>query len=89
MLWTLAILIPIVAILSDTYIKAKKLELEKLYGKGKYKELEVLQKEVERLSQENTQLKERMQNIETIVTFPDWEMMQEAKRQSLLGEKDR
>lgn len=58
--------IPIVAILSSTYIKALKLKVEK--GGGM---LEKDRKLLERLLSENSELRKRVENLETITTDSD------------------
>ena len=66
MIWVLvplmAMSIPIVAILSK--------------NKGKLQKKDYLQllNELENLKKENKQLKNRVENIETIVTEPDWDI---------------
>ncbi len=59
--------IPIVAILSNTLLKIKKLELEKI-DKATKDDPQLLQV-VSALVKENAELKKRVENVETIVTL--------------------
>ncbi len=59
----MALSIPIIAILSDVYLKRKKV------GAGS----DSLQREIARLRETNAELINRIENLETIVTSADWE----------------
>lgn len=67
--------IPIVAILADTYIKAKKLDAQSGLGRADSRQMEALQKEVRSLLDENRRLQERVHNLETIVTDVDFDVL--------------
>ncbi|MBB3698282.1 hypothetical protein KMW28_17015 [Flammeovirga yaeyamensis] len=58
----MALSIPIVAILANSKGKLKKKDYQRLL------------EELENLKIENKQLKDRVENIETIVTEPDWDI---------------
>jgi hypothetical protein len=64
--------VPITAILSATFLKYKKLELQQ--GKGSKQissELEQMVRITKSLAKENTELRQRIENLETIVTLGD------------------
>jgi uncharacterized protein YlxW (UPF0749 family) len=62
--------VPIVAILSGTYIKSRKMALDK--GGVDKAELETLLRALTKLNDENRQLKQRIENLETIVATPEY-----------------
>lgn len=68
----LVMLLPITAVLADTYLKGKRLGGFQGVGNGDVKKLVT---ELERLKTENAQLKERMHNVETIVTSHDYDAL--------------
>lgn len=59
----LGILTGIIAIITNAYVKVQKMKIESL-GTG---EKQLLLDKINKLEQENAQLKERMENVETIV----------------------
>jgi hypothetical protein len=59
--------IPISGILTNAYLKAKRMELERGGGALKKDDLLLLQKALK----ENEELKKRIENLEEIVTDPD------------------
>ncbi len=64
--------VPITAILSATFLKYKKLELQQ--GKEKNQttaQLEQILKMTQSLAKENAELRQRIENLETIVTLGD------------------
>jgi len=71
----LALSIPVVAILSNAYVKIKKIEFEQNTQSFNKEQLDQLMNQFEDLQQENELLKERLSNIETIVAEPDWEQL--------------
>ena len=71
----IALCIPVVAILSNAYVKVKKMELEHMASSESYRAVQELEEKVTRLQDENSLLKERVLNIETIVAEPDWELL--------------
>ncbi len=62
--------IPIVAILSQTYLKAKNGDSEK--NKIGKKELAALLEAMQEVNEENKVLRKRIENLETIVASEDW-----------------
>ena len=74
-IFILVLAIPIIAILSDAYIKVQKMRSSKFWGEEGEKKIEGLEKTVQELKSENKGLKERIQNLETIVTHPDWDLL--------------
>jgi hypothetical protein len=62
--------IPIVAILSQTYLKAKNGDAEK--NKIGKKELATLLEAMQEVNEENKVLRKRIENLETIVASEDW-----------------
>ncbi len=62
--------IPIVAILSQTYLKAKSGDAEK--NKIGKKELATLLEAMQEVNEENKVLRKRIENLETIVASEDW-----------------
>ncbi|WP_448519007.1 hypothetical protein [Rhodoflexus sp.] len=64
--------VPITGILSATFLKYKKLELQQSKDNGHTaKALEQLTHMVNKLAKENTELRQRVENLETIVTLGD------------------
>lgn len=64
--------VPITAILSATFLKYKKLELQQgKDSKHTSAELEQMVRITKSLAKENTELRQRIENLETIVTLGD------------------
>jgi hypothetical protein len=62
--------VPIIAILSQTYLKLKSNETDK--GKLGKKELAALVAALQDVNEENKILRKRIENLETIVASEDW-----------------
>lgn len=84
----MALSIPIVAILADAYLKGKRIT-----GGA---DVSGLQKQIEQLKKENTDLRERLHHVETIVTSRDYEALPPAyddltiaKKSEILAERVR
>ncbi|MCS7017667.1 MAG: hypothetical protein RMJ87_05700 [Cytophagales bacterium] len=64
--------VPITAILSATFLKYKKLELQQSQNRSADKQLiERLLQNTETLVKANTELQKRIENLETIITLGD------------------
>ena len=79
----MGILIPIfgiltgmVAIIASTYLKAKKMEIDKLNaGGGNLSHFKNLNEKLELLEKENELLKQRLHNVELIATSKEWDLL--------------
>ena len=65
--------IPIIAILSDAWVKSRKMTLDNDHLRHQAEVIEGLKANLQQLEQENQQLKDRLLNVETIVTGPEWD----------------
>lgn len=68
----LGISIPIVAILSSHQYKMQKLRMEKGQESLDSKRIQYLEQHVQALDEENKELRNRLNNVETIVSDPDF-----------------
>jgi septal ring factor EnvC (AmiA/AmiB activator) len=66
----LIVSIPALGIISDTIIRWKRTE-----SSGNSQEFRQLAQEVKKLKQQNSEMQERIANIETIVASTDWETL--------------
>jgi hypothetical protein len=72
LIFSIIMVVPIVAILSQTYLKAKSIGAEQEKGKISKKQIESLLEALEDVNEENKLLKKRVENLEIIVAGSDW-----------------
>ena len=77
----------IIAIISGSIIKIKKIELQKtLHNQGNH-DNKLLENQVKTLTLENTDLQNRISNLESVVASKEWEFLLPSNKENLSNQE--